>query len=123
MPDGLAVPRRLRIGAVGHVQVDATQLEILTPSHHHLVRRLNEEYRVDRVEQKARNAMWPAPRSSREPDLPGEHLFVGLSHLLRDPGLKDRIAEVCNLEGFCIPGGEQETAVETMSRVGNNGTW
>jgi hypothetical protein len=61
MTDGFAVPRRLRTGAVGHVQVDVTQLEVLPPSDHHLIRRLNEEYRVDRVEQKARNAVGPAP--------------------------------------------------------------
>src|ERR1700730_3887770 len=53
MPDGFAVPRRLRIGGVGYVQVDVMQLEVLSPNHHHFVRRLNKEYRVDRVEQKA----------------------------------------------------------------------
>src|SRR5262249_44994254 len=119
--DGLTVPRRLRAGAVGHVQVDVTKLKVLTPSHHHSVRRLDEEYRVDRVEQEARNAVGPAPRSGREPDLPGDHLFIGLSHFLHDPWLQDRIAEVRNLERFRVPGGKQEIANETMGRVGNNG--
>jgi hypothetical protein len=76
---------------------------------------------VDRVEQKARNAVGPAPRSSREPDLPGEHLFICLSHFLHDPGLQDRIAEVRNFERFCISRGKQEAANVTVGRIGNNG--
>jgi hypothetical protein len=93
------------------------KLKVLTPSHHNLVRRLDEEYWVDRVEKKVRNAVGPASRSSREPNLPGEHLLIGPPHFFHDPRLQNRIAEVGNLEWFRVPGSQEEIANETVGWV------
>ena len=90
----------LRIGAVLLIQIDAAQLEILSPAHQDFFRCLNEEYRMDRVEQKTRNAMRPAARSSREPNFPRQHLIIDFSHLLDHPGLQDRVGKVRNFRCF-----------------------
>src|ERR1700687_129647 len=80
MPDGFPVPGRLRIGAVRLVEGDAPHLEILPPDHQDFLRRLNEKYGMDGIEQEAGNAMRPAARAGGEADVPSEHRLIGFSH-------------------------------------------
>src|SRR5260370_8330197 len=78
-----------------HVQIDMAHLRIKLVDVYDHLRRLNEMHRLAAVvDVEARNARRPAPLPGDERNLAGEHLFIGLSHPLYDPGLQYRIGEV-----------------------------
>src|SRR5215510_5782691 len=100
MPDRFAIPRWSHMRRMRHVQIDMADLRVELIDDTAPFGRLDETNTLAEVINiHAGYAGRPAPLASDERNFSGEHLFIGLSHLLVNPGLQNRIGEVRDAVG------------------------
>src|SRR6266545_4977137 len=94
--DGLAIPGWLHMGRMRHIQIDPPHIVVVLMQHPDLLGGLDEEQRLRRRQDEARNAGCPAARRARPHRLAGQHLLVGLLQRVFGKLRQIRIADVGN---------------------------